>query len=324
MGVRVSGYRVLVRGIVAALLIVLWGVVCAPVFADMGEIGSGMGGIEFQKESRISMEKERLTISRWKVKVEYEFRNDTDTDVTVGVAFPVPDALCNVGYSLGKKTVFNSSVSFRVWADGKELKYSTDVRALDKDGRKDYTSLVRKLGADIEGCSIPGILSEEDRQKLLFLGLMYRSEGYSQIGWTVREKYVWTQTFPAHKTVSVKHEYAPFSGWYEFDFVVDKEEPYPVELTKDVCLGSKLLDRLGGQIPRTPYSRLVYVDYILKTANYWKSPIKDFELIVERPPGDYVTFCWDGPVERVDKLHFRAIAHDFAPKRDLKIGFVVP
>ncbi|HEY6373419.1 MAG TPA: DUF4424 family protein [Candidatus Sulfotelmatobacter sp.] len=48
-----------------------------------------------------------------------------------------------------------------------------------------------------------------------------------------------------------------------------------------------------------------YVDFILTTANTWKTPIEDFTLIVERPHwknnrgesdlGDYVSFCWDGP-----------------------------
>jgi hypothetical protein len=33
--------------------------------------------------------------------------------------------------------------------------------------------------------------------------------------WTVREKYYWSETFPAHKTVFLKNESIPFSGRWE-------------------------------------------------------------------------------------------------------------
>jgi hypothetical protein len=74
-----------------------------PVFADAGAYASAMGGIRFRKESRISMEKERLTISKSRVTVEYEFLNNTDKDITIGLAFPIPDAVCNAFYPLPKE-----------------------------------------------------------------------------------------------------------------------------------------------------------------------------------------------------------------------------
>jgi hypothetical protein len=88
-----------------------------------GAASTGVGGIQLRREANISMEKERLTISESKVTVEYEFLNDTDKDITTEVAFPIPpydnspDDPVNV-------PGFND---FRLWADGKELKYSTDV-----------------------------------------------------------------------------------------------------------------------------------------------------------------------------------------------------
>jgi hypothetical protein len=35
-----------------------------------------------------------------------------------------------------------------------------------------------------------------------------------------------------------------------------------------------------------------------------------------------VTFCWDGPVEKVSKTRFRATARDFAPTKNLVVYFV--
>jgi len=78
------------------------------------------------------------------------------------------------------------------------------------------------------------------------------------------------------------------------------------------------------------------VKYILTTANTWKGPIHDFELVVEKPApekpvsgqpangrgGDYsVSFCWDGPVEHPDQTHFIAHKTDFVPSRELTVYF---
>jgi hypothetical protein len=72
-----------------------------------------------------------------------------------------------------------------------------------------------------------------------------------------------------------------------------------------------------------------WVDYVLTTANTWKTPIKIFELIVERPkrPQTFaahnwlVSFCWNGPVKQLDADHFSARATNFVPKRELHITF---
>jgi hypothetical protein len=86
---------------------------------------------------------------------------------------------------------------------------------------------------------------------------------------------------------------------------------------------------------RVPFD---YVDFILTTANTWKTPIEDFTLIVNRPDaaksiasnptsstkwdGSLVSFCWDGPVEKTDANHFTAHATNFVPTKELRIGFL--
>lgn len=74
---------------------------------------------------------------------------------------------------------------------------------------------------------------------------------------------------------------------------------------------------------------VVWVEYILSTANFWKGPIKDFTLIVERPtaeggPKYFVSFCWDGPVRRIDENHFEAHVSNFVPRKELHVGFFFP
>jgi hypothetical protein len=75
------------------------------------------------------------------------------------------------------------------------------------------------------------------------------------------------------------------------------------------------------------YVQFVWVDYILTTANSWEMPIRDFELVIEKSNStflrgrSFVSFCWDGPVEKLDDRHFIARAKDFVPKRDLHVAF---
>jgi len=64
-----------------------------------------------------------------------------------------------------------------------------------------------------------------------------------------------------------------------------------------------------------------WVKYILTTANTWKTPIRDFELIVERPARQFVSFCWEGNVEKLSNTRFRATAHDFVPNQELLVYF---
>ena len=330
---QVSKPIMLIGSIAMAFLTVLSAGDRIPVFADAGAYGSAMGGIQFRKESRISMEKERLTISKWKVTAEYKFLNNTDKDITIGLAFPVPDATCNSGYALGKESILNSSVSFHVWADGKELHYSTEVKALDRDGHREYTNFVKGVGADIASCSIPATLSHEDGQKLVASRTGYyvldNPAAAVMAQWTIREKYYWSETFPAHRPVFLKNEYKPFSGWLtlyigkQFPAGVDDDSWGGLSLAErtDSCLGPRIIKKLTDLTDTMNFS---FVKYILMTANTWNGPIKDFELIVEKPPGISVSFCWDGPVERLDKSHFRAAAHNFTPKRNLEIGFSYP
>jgi len=131
----------------------------------------------------------------------------------------------------------------------------------------------------------------------------------------------------------VKHEYAPELGrqYLDLDTLQGKTgEPYAK--LSDSCVDPSLRNTLiaaapndngfdgGGFIPT------VRVDYILTTANTWKTPIKDFELVVERPKAErheqyYVSFCWDGKVEKRGPDMFVARVANLVPKRELRVMF---
>jgi hypothetical protein len=107
-----------------------------------GAASNAIGGIQLRREANVSMKTERLTISEDKVTVEYEFLNETDKDITTEVAFPIPLYSYAI-FSAAPDPYFND---FRLWVEGKELKYNVDARA--KYEGKDYTDLLRGMGMD--------------------------------------------------------------------------------------------------------------------------------------------------------------------------------
>jgi len=174
-------------------------------------------------------------------------------------------------------------------------------------------------------------LSPAQRKQLEEKGLLDRDDAEPR--WKVQKKYYWKQTFPAHKIVHIRHEYTPVVGSensikYGMGAEPDAQSAYAL---KGFCIEGNLLTILHkiayDKDKDAPY---FYVNFILTTANTWKTPIEDFTLIVERPHlkdpnhpslADYMSFCWDGPVTKLDADHFSAYAVDFVPKKELSIGF---
>jgi hypothetical protein len=152
--------------------------------------------------------------------------------------------------------------------------------------------------------------------------------------WRVKKKFYWRQVFPAHKNVHIRHEYSPVRGSSNSVDYGLGSNPDP-DMAKEIetfCLDNRLRNTLreiaNSKEKSAWYS---YVDFILTTANTWKTPIEDFTLVVERPHwknnlgvpdlADYISFCWDGEITKVDADHFSAHATNLVPKRELRVGF---
>lgn len=311
--------------------------------ADDGAASIAVGGVvEMKREPRIAMAKEVLQISATKVIVNYDFRNDSDEDITTNVAFPIPD------YEMGEQEPSKQGFDdFRLWINGAASRYLVETRAFLKD--TDYTELLTNMHVDIGSFGhstdydhTPDILklTVAQRKQLVEVGLLDGLDnGGTRVNgeprWRVRKKYYWQQTFPAHKTVHVRHEYTPVLGSnnsIKYGMASNPSDARAAEEIKSFCIDGHLrtiLQQVADSKDRdAPYS---YVDFILTTANTWKTPIEDFTLIVERPHwnsnrgesdlADYVSFCWDGPVTKIDADHFSAHAENLVPTKELRIGF---
>lgn len=313
--------------LVLCSLVLFFGV---PVGADDTAVSVGAGGIQLRKEARISMEKERLFISEDKVLVDFDFLNETDKDIATEVAFPVPP------YTFGFETPPGSDfASFKCWVDGKQISYDTDAHAILNG--TDYSDLLRSMGVDPatfgeydwkkDGSPQISRLSPSARARIIQLGLIDKDE---LPNWIVRKMYYWRQTFPAHKLVHIRHEYTPVIGHEPVQL-----RNFPKRFAH-ACIDAKLKRALSSDVDTylkgTPnggyadYFGTSWVDYILTTANTWKTPIKDFQLIIEKSAPDdteheYASFCWDGPVQRLDARRFVMRKTNFVPRNELTVYF---
>jgi len=323
--------------------------------ANDSAVSIGAGGLVLIREPRISMEKERLFISLKKITVDYDFVNETDADITTEVAFPLPSVDCvHAEYCPS-----NLLDDFKATTDGRPISLSTEIKAM-VSGR-DHAELLRSLHVDIAafGHYEPTDdkqsnydvekLSKSKQQHLVELGVVSKEDNLAPL-WTVVKTYYWSQKFPAGKIVHISHEYRPIAGYEgvpveELDPAVTAERMRKHDASipmlapvQDSCFDARLRSSLKKDVDKefarrqrepgySKYVQMEWVNYILKTANSWKKPIKEFTLVLERPAVTdherwYVSLCWDGKIERLDDLHLVAKAVDFVPERDLTVAFI--
>jgi hypothetical protein len=305
---------------------------CNALAQDGSSIAAG--GIAIH-DSHITIEKEVLTISQSKVVAEYDLHNGSDADITNDLTFNIPD------YDPTQRPPSSQGFDdFKAWVNQKPVQYSIEAKAIANG--HDYTSLLKSMGIDIPSFghkydrSTPSQidqLTDKQKDRLLKAGLLVKPNDGPN--WEVRKRYVWSQTFPAHSTTHIRHEYTPaFGRSNSIAYATTGDASQEDAELASVCPTPELLNALrkDAQQPR-PAVGIDYVDYIMTTDNTWVMPIVDFTVIADgspasRSPGDssgaanLVSFCWDGPIEKVDDNHLRAHMTDFVPIKELRVGFL--
>lgn len=342
----------------------------APGFADDSAAAIAAGGLVPRRETRIVMAKEVLQISEKKIVVDYDFRNDSDENVVTEVALPIPQ----YSNEFEEQEISEQSFqSFRVWVDGRPITYKIEAAA-SFHGKK-VTALLRAAGIDIptlghfdDSNGIPttrdfGRLSLSLKRQLIREGLFEnlgdppeKNQGMGVFArWTVHLQYHWTQVFPAHSTIHIRHEYMPALGFTQIDTTSvknllsqiatgrpAKEDSGGVKLLESFCADKPFLETMARMYreaeskAKTDDEKAVagiaypsWVDFILTSANTWKRPIGDFTLITERGKPEIedtqrlVSFCspTGAKVEKIDASRFRVHLTNFIPTSELHIGF---
>jgi hypothetical protein len=309
-----------------------------PALANDSMAGTPLGGLTLLRSDAISMDSEDIYIARDRVRVRYRFTNRSNKAVDALVAFPLPDIPADA----------NPEVD-RYWqSPAADLKFTTRV-----DGRSMPLQIVeqaflgkRDIGAELTMLHVPlnrfsddfapamARLSAPDRVRLAAEHMIRNDGGAGEplwIGlWSLRTSVTRHQLFPAHRTISVEHDYVPMAGGsvgglleHRFRSQADTSDHF-IAARRKYCLDDdwiRSFDRLLARRPTDaslPYSE-IWLGYVLHTGANWKGPIGNFRLVVDKgKPDSLVSFCAHG-VKRISATQFEIRRINFRPTTDLDI-----
>jgi hypothetical protein len=142
----------------------------------------------------------------------------------------------------------------------------------------------------------------------------YQPPSYFPV-WQYQVAFEWEQEFKAGQT-RVDISYVPLAG-----YPADIGDSYETgELADAACVDDALRREIIKR-KNDMYYEVATVGYVLTTAKYWKGPIGEFNLTIEKPSADdLAAFC---PLEakKVSPTRFEWHAKDFAPDKDLSAVF---
>lgn len=297
---------------------------------------TGAGGLEIRRTDAIDMVSEDLFISASKIEVRYLFRNRTRRDVTTIVAFPMPPR--DLSQEYGNNIAYPSN--FQTFVAGRRVTATLERKAMV--GVTDHRAMLESMGVPvdpktmIEATKVMDRLPSHQRAQLVKLGLAGEEEwDDSATGmvkhliplWTVQDVWWWNETFRAGRDVRIVHHYAPGTGGSTDTPLRYKNYRSNEEARRMImryCIDPPFLagiDRV--QSPNTviglPDRR---IDYVLKTGANWRSPIRDFRLVVDKgKASNLMSFCGSG-IRKIGPTLFEMRRRNWRPTEDLHILIV--
>lgn len=319
----------------AVLLTVLSVFMGLPLDAARGNDSSASlqtGGLNFVLNDKVEMTSEDLFLSQSHVRVRYLFKNTSKQDVETLVAFPLPDIQTGEGgnYVIDAPDPINV-VGFEVWVDGRKINPSVEAKASSKGVDitailvKDHLPLTTMFPNDAaRNRFYDGLrrLPEADLSELERYGAISRFKSDpdqpADINpqWTTNITFYWRQTFPAGRTVEIRHAYRPVPRY----FFTDVSEIKSGGMRAKYCPDQAFLAAARAKARQGTLSG-AELRFVLKTGRNWAGPIGRFTLTVgKQDPKAIVSTCFEG-LRRTSNASFTSTRLNFWPKDDL--GFLL-
>lgn len=286
------------------------------------------GGVVFEKQDGIKMKTEALYIRPGQIEVRYLFKNTTDKDITTQVFFPLPQMPAVETFPQGDLA---HDYEFKLWVNDNPVKYEKHWTILS--GETDITALVpalfyteEEIISEAELDRRVKMLRSEERQPFIdknilkYDWILDPDKGEVQSWkmtdvWQKQLSYSWQQTFPAGKTVSVRHTYVPTAMTTNvgtpFSKCIDRES----QKYQDFVFIPENQRKYSWQ----HLDAQDYVEYILTTANNWQGPIENFNLLVESPLKS--VGCFDGE-SFYSGQYFAVNRSHYTPEWDISVDFI--
>jgi Domain of unknown function (DUF4424) len=163
---------------------------------------------------------------------------------------------------------------------------------------------------------------------------MHDPEG-PEDAYTLDISYIWQQSFPAGKTITIEHSYDNLTGTggiaHDGAIMTESKQQYCIDESFEKAFHqhrANLKKELSPGLNKYDvdmfmhYNSFIHSAYVLKTGNNWAGPIKKFKLrVIKDQPSTLVSFCWDG-LKKVSETEFVSEKTNFRPSSDLEILFV--
>ncbi len=300
------------------------------------------GGLVLKNSRNIDMLDEDLFVSYDEIRVNYVFKNQGRADESVIVAFPMPD---RVLADENERDV-NHVRDFVTTVEGRPVQTQVERKATLRG--RDVTALLARHNIpmsprvphewdwETQGDPPPepthaaiGRLSPAERAGLKRAGLIDYLDGetgYLHLLWTVKETHFWTQTFPAGRELRIAHRYKPGAGSSAGIGLEPgvRKEPFARQMIREYCVDRDFLGGIDRMTRAEQYAQSRTVGYILKTGANWRSPIRNFRLVVDKgDPRNIVSFCGTG-IRKISPTQFEMRRTNWRPTQDLRVLIVVP
>jgi hypothetical protein len=308
-------------------------IAAGPAMGDDSTAGLASGGLVFLKSTQIEMQSETLYISNKAIRVHYAFVNRSPTAVTATMAFPMPDV--TIDGPEGAPTIprgnSDNFLGFTTTADGKTVKATLQQTAVSIEGGVDRTAYLRSLGVPLAvytdaAAKAINALSKAKQDALVKLGLALPFDQDVGNGmehmliptWTVRSRYVWSETFAPGRSVTIEHDYTPSVATTVFvPWETDPSADARAERTL-YCVDGAFAAAVAKLAKGRPGDE-EHIDYVLVTGANWKGPIGDFRMTVDKGAADnLVSFCGSG-VTKTGPTTFEVHYKNFTPTANVSV-----
>lgn len=237
--------------------------------------------------------------------------------------------------SLHQKLAHASFVNFERTVNGVVYGYEYRNQAF-LPNNKDITELLRRHDIPLSIQYLRGFMDagrlETDhtlKNKIKKLGLLDKK---GEPRWRTQTTYFWTQYFEPKQETMVTHTYRPQPGYHWLEAKAPKSlsevklqfRGAPSPSFKDYCVSPQMESALLHLLQSREMTRVIEIQYILKTGANWKGDIKKFRLEITPPKGTaHTLFCWKAPIQTLTDGRIVSEINDFKPDQDLRILFVM-
>lgn len=305
------------------------------------------GGFAFPSLSKLSIEKETLTISPKLIQAEYQITNSTSESIKGRISFPMP-YFEFFGSGCGERGYTGVLEGFKLRVNGAEIHPSRSITARKFSG-EEATDILRNLDfndADIVnfaglnrnnyGCN-PGGGWENPKSTSAKINKHLDALIDEELvvdkerpwpNWQVSYVYSWDQNFLPGQIVSLEYEYVPLvAGVAKPASRFRSNKPNDLEwLQKSYCTDEGTIRAAQAINKRTqvPFT-ISWLNYISATGENPTLKVKDFTLNLHKEnENQIISLCFDGHFAKSAPLTLSVNLKDYYPENNIQVLYLSP